>query len=86
MHKISGVLPVFQTPFHEDETIDFETLEKEIDWVYSQGSDGIVMGMVSETLRLSSKEREQLAEAVCRFNDGRGVVVISAGAESSPRC
>jgi 4-hydroxy-tetrahydrodipicolinate synthase len=82
-HKISGVLPVFQTPFHADETIDFDTLEQEIDWVYSQGSDGIVMGMVSETLRLSSQERTQLAEAVCRFNDGRGVVVISAGAESS---
>jgi len=82
-HKISGVLPVFQTPFHEDETIDFETLEKEIDWLYNQGSDGIVMGMVSETLRLSSEEREQLAEAACRFNNGHGVVVISAGAESS---
>ena len=24
---LSGVLPVFQTPFHEDESIDFETLE-----------------------------------------------------------
>jgi 4-hydroxy-tetrahydrodipicolinate synthase len=81
--KIKGVLPVFQTPFHEDETIDFETLEREIDWVYSQGADGVVMGMVSETLRLSGEEREQVAEAVCRFNAGRGVVVISAGAESS---
>ena len=29
--------------------------------------DGIVMAMVSETLRLSSEEREQLAAAACRF-------------------
>ncbi|MBE7555919.1 MAG: dihydrodipicolinate synthase family protein [Anaerolineales bacterium] len=80
---ISGVLPVFQTPFHEDETIDFVTLEQEIQWLYDQGSDGIVMGMVSETLRLSSEERQQLAEAACRFGGERGVVVISVGAESS---
>lgn len=80
---ISGVLPVFQTPFHEDETIDFATLEQEIHWLYDQGSDGIVMGMVSETLRLSSEERQQLAEAACSLGGERGVVVISVGAESS---
>lgn len=81
--SISGVLPVFQTPFHEDETIDLATLEQEIRWLYDQGSDGIVMGMVSETLRLSNDERKQLAEAACRFGGERGVVVISVGAESS---
>ena len=83
MPKISGVLPVFQTPYHEDETIDFATLEQEIHWLYDQGSDGIVMAMVSEVLRLSTEERKQLAEAACRLGGERGVVVISVGAESS---
>jgi dihydrodipicolinate synthase/N-acetylneuraminate lyase len=81
--RLHGVLPVFQTPFHEDYSIDFETLEREIAWLYEQGADGIVMGMVSETLRLSSEEREALAEAACRFGRDRGFVVISAGAEST---
>src|SRR5262245_3825305 len=81
--RISGVLPVFSTPFHEDETIDFETLAREINWLYDQGSDGIVMAMVSETLRLSEAERHQLAEAACRLGRERGLVVISVGAESS---
>ena len=40
--KLAGVLPVFQTPYHEDESIDFATLEREIDWLYEQGSDGIL--------------------------------------------
>lgn len=80
--NISGVLPVFQTPFHNDESIDFDTLAQEIEWLYNQGSHGIVMAMVSETLRLSSEEREQLAEAACRFGGRRGVVIISVGAES----
>jgi 4-hydroxy-tetrahydrodipicolinate synthase len=81
--KIQGVLPVFQTPYHEDESIDFATLEQEINWLYDRGSDGIVMAMVSEVLRLSGEERQQLAEAACRFGRERGVVVISVGAEST---
>lgn len=80
---IRGVLPVFQTPYHADYTIDFTTLEREIQWLYDQGADGIVMGMVSETLRLSGEERKALAAAACRFGRDRGVVIISAGAEST---
>ena len=81
--ELKGVLPVFQTPFNEDETIDAATLEKEINWLYDQGSDGIVMAMVSETLRLSTDEREHLAELSTKFGRKRGVVIISVGAESS---
>jgi dihydrodipicolinate synthase/N-acetylneuraminate lyase len=79
---IAGVLPVFQTPFHDDESIDFDTLAGEIAWLFDRGADGIVMAMVSETLRLSSEEREALAAAACRLGRNRGAVVISVGAES----
>lgn len=79
---LSGVLPVFQTPFHDDESIDFDTLDAEIDWILQCGADGIVMAMVSEVLRFSSDEREQLAQHVCEFVAGRGTVVVSSGAES----
>jgi len=81
--ELRGVLPVFQTPYHTDETIDYETLQREIAWLYDCGARGIVMAMVSETLRLSSEEREQLAAASCRLGRERGVVIISVGAESS---
>jgi dihydrodipicolinate synthase/N-acetylneuraminate lyase len=81
--SLSGVLPVFQTPFRSDETIDLDVLAREIAWLYDCGADGIVMAMVSEVLRLSSDERMKLAEAACRFGRDRGVVVISVGAESA---
>lgn len=81
--QLGGVLPVFQTPYHEDETIDAATLEREIAWLYDCGADGIVMAMVSEVLRLESDERRELAELACRFGRDRGSVVISVGAESS---
>lgn len=82
-HPLHGVLPVFQTPFHEDESIDFNTLENEIAWLFEQGSDGLVMAMVSETLRLSTEERKELAAFICRAAAGKGTSVISVGAESS---
>ncbi|NJM42016.1 MAG: dihydrodipicolinate synthase family protein, partial [Anaerolineae bacterium] len=63
--------------------IDFDTLEREIDWLFDCGSDGIVMAMVSEVLRLSGEERKALAEAACRFGLPRGSVTLSVGAESS---
>jgi dihydrodipicolinate synthase/N-acetylneuraminate lyase len=81
--ELRGVLPVFQTPYHADETVDLATLEREVAWLYDCGADGIVMAMVSEVLRLSSTERKELAEAACKFAGSRGVVVISVGAESS---
>lgn len=80
---LGGVLPVFQTPYHDDESLDLETLQKEIDWLFDQGADGVVMAMVSETLRLADDERRTLAEAACRFAASRGPVVVSVGAESS---
>jgi dihydrodipicolinate synthase/N-acetylneuraminate lyase len=80
---LAGVLPVFQTPYHDDESIDFDTLKREIDWLLECGANGIVMAMVSEILRLSTEERCQLAAATCRVVRGRGSVVISVGAESS---
>lgn len=81
--KLAGVLPVFQTPFRDDESIDADTLQAEIEWLYDCGADGVVMGMVSEVLRLDSNERKQLVEMACRFGGNRGAVVVSAGAESS---
>lgn len=80
---LGGVLPVFQTPFRDDESIDADTLAREIEWLFDCGADGIVMAMVSEILRLDTTERRQLAELACRFGRPRGTVVISVGAESS---
>ena len=77
------ILPVFQTPFLEDESVDFATLERELHWLLDQGADGVVMAMVSETLRLASDERDAVCAFVCQAIGQRGVTVISVGAESS---
>ena len=53
LHSITGVFPVFQTPFREDFSIDSEVLAAEIEWMYGHDIDGIVMAMVSEVIRTS---------------------------------
>lgn len=82
-NDIRGVLPVFQTPFHADESVDFDTLTKEIHWLFEVGCHGVVLGMVSEVLRLGADERRAVVEAACAAARGRGPVVVSAGAEST---
>lgn len=81
--ELCGVLPVFQTPFHRDGSVDHAALADEIAWIHEQGSDGIVMGMVSEILRLSTDERLEVARTACEHGRAHGPVVISVGAESA---
>ena len=80
---LRGVLPVLQMPFHEDESIDFETLTREIDWLYDRGADGLVLAMVSEWLRLTGEERRQVSKHIVQVNHGRGSMIVSVGAESA---
>lgn len=84
-HELGGVLPVVQLPYHEDESIDFETLREEVEFLLQRGADGITMAMVTEVLRLSTEERMRVAETLCQAIDRRGPCVISVGAEST-RC
>jgi dihydrodipicolinate synthase/N-acetylneuraminate lyase len=80
---IQGVLPIAHTPFLNDDSIDFESLKKQIDWGFSVGADGYATGMVSELLRLTFDERKQLTEALGGLIGGRGVFVAGVGAEST---
>ncbi|MSR30897.1 MAG: dihydrodipicolinate synthase family protein [Gemmataceae bacterium] len=80
--KLQGVLPVLQTPFHENGSIDYPTLEREVDWAYSMGADGVGTGMVSEILRLNKTERIELTNRIGKMNQGMGAYFCSAGAET----
>lgn len=82
-HTLAGVLPVLQLPYHTDESIDWATLAREIDWAYENGAHGIVAAMVTEILRLTDSERDELTHRLVEFNAGRGPVVMSVGDEST---
>jgi dihydrodipicolinate synthase/N-acetylneuraminate lyase len=81
--KISGVMPVLQMPFREDESIDFNILAKEIEHVITAGSDGVVLALASELFRLTHDERLELTKKIPEIVGGRGTVTISVGSETS---
>ena len=81
--KIFGVLPVIQTPFLEDESIDFDTLAREVDYLFNSGADGITFALASELMRFSRDEHLQMFSELCRIADGRGTVTLSVGAETT---
>jgi dihydrodipicolinate synthase/N-acetylneuraminate lyase len=78
----SGVLPVLQTPFNDDDSIDTAILKKEIDWLFEHGVDGVVLAMVSEVTRMTENERRELLQLTVACVNGRGSVTTSVGAES----
>lgn len=80
---VQGVLPIAHTPFLQDDSIDFESLRKQIDWAFATGADGYCTGMVSELLRLTFDERVTLTNELGALIKGRGCFVAGVGAEST---
>jgi dihydrodipicolinate synthase/N-acetylneuraminate lyase len=83
LKQLHGVLPIVHTPFLETGEIDAVTLQREVDWAFDQGIDGLGTGMVSELLKLTASERQWLAEKLVEFAAGRGAVFMGVGAESA---
>mgnify|MGYP000079554521 CR=1 FL=1 len=84
-HDIAGVLPIAHTPFRDDDSIDTKSLARQIDWAFEVGASGYCTGMVSELLRLSAAERNELHQLLAECNQDRGVFVAGVGAESTPQ-
>lgn len=80
--SLSGVLPIVHVPFDVNDRIDEADLEREVNWMFAVGADGIGTGMVSEIVRLTSEERTRLAALLVEQAAGRGPVFMSVGAES----
>lgn len=75
---IRGVIPVMLTPFTEANAIDFEGLEKLIEWYIANGADTLfAVAQSSEMQFLSLDERVELARFVVRKAAGRVPVVAS---------
>ncbi len=80
--KLTGVLPIIQTPFDGQLQIDWETLRQEVDWAFAAGINGFGTGMVSEVRTLSQQERSLYARKLVEFASARGPVFMSVTAEN----
>lgn len=83
MPPLAGVIPIAHTPFLDDDTIDRDSLARQIDRAYRLGAHGFATGMVSEILRLTAKERLELTATLAALNANRGPFIAAVGAEST---
>jgi 4-hydroxy-tetrahydrodipicolinate synthase len=70
-------------PYLEDLRIDFDTLRRQVDYLFETGANGLCLALVSDTLRLTAQERIDMPARLVEFAQGRGPVIISVGAEST---
>ncbi len=78
--RLRGMGVALTTPFRQDETVDFETLDFHVDYLVEERADYIVvLGTTGETPTLSRKEKEQVAARVLDRVKGRIPLVLGVG-------
>jgi 4-hydroxy-tetrahydrodipicolinate synthase len=78
--QLRGSIAPIITPFNEDGSVDFETLEKLIHWQIESGSHGIsVTGTTGEPSSLTVEERIQVIERAAKAVNGRVPFIPGTG-------
>jgi 4-hydroxy-tetrahydrodipicolinate synthase len=78
MKSLTGVYNILSTPFHDDGSLDDESLRRLVDATISAGVDGItILGVAGEAHKLLDAERRHIIETVLEVTAGR--VPIIAG-------
>jgi 4-hydroxy-tetrahydrodipicolinate synthase len=81
--EFRGVYPAMTTPFHEDGSIDFETLRADARRLADAGVDGLVpVGSTGESATLTHDEHVEVVEAVV---DAVDVPVIAGSGSNNTR-
>ncbi len=84
MDNLTGSITAIVTPFKEDKSVDFEALERLVDYNLENGTDGIlVLGTTGETSTMTDEEDFAVAEAVVRQVAGRIPVIGGAGSNNT---
>jgi len=72
----TGIIPILATPFHDDESLDLDSLARLVRFNLEVGVDGLtVLGVLGEANRLTEGERLRVLEAVMEAAGSRPVIV-----------
>jgi len=84
MSNISGTGVALITPFNNDLSIDFESLNNLIEHVISGGVDFLViLGTTAETTSLSNEEKTEIIDFIVKVNARRLPLVIGIGGNNT---
>lgn len=74
------------TPFKKNKEVDFEALQRLIDYQLLSGTDYIVaLGTTAETPTLEEKEREEIVRRVVQQVDGKIPVIMGVGGNNTAK-
>lgn len=77
--RLHGCIPILCTPFAADGSVDYASLEREVDWVIAEGASGVAaLALASEGYKLTESERTEITRVVVARVAGRASIVISA--------
>jgi 4-hydroxy-tetrahydrodipicolinate synthase len=77
---LKGMGVALITPFKENESVDFDTLGKLVDYQLQNGTDYlVVLGTTAETPTLTEEEKEKIIDCVTTKVRGRIPIVLGVG-------
>lgn len=84
MQKFIGTGVALVTPFKEDKSVDFEGLERLINFQIENGINYlVVLGTTGEPTTLSEVEKEAVKEKIIAINNGRLPLVLGIGGNAT---
>ena len=84
MKQITGSIVALVTPFHADQSVDYPTLRKLIDWHIAEGTDCIcVVGTTGESPTVSVQEHCEIIRVAVEQANKRVPIMAGCGANST---
>ena len=84
MKRISGTGVALITPFNEDKTIDYTSLDKLINKVIEGGIDFlVVLGTTGEATSINESEKKELINFIVKLNNKRLPLVLGIGGNNT---
>jgi len=82
--KFSGTGVAIITPFQEDSSLDFQSLEKLINFILDNNVDYLVVqGTTGESVTLNKEEKQALTKFVVEVNQDRVPIVLGLGGNNT---
>jgi 4-hydroxy-tetrahydrodipicolinate synthase len=86
MTGLTGIVPILLTPFRADQSIDFDSLAREVAASLDAGVHGLGVAIGSEIFKLTASERIAVLKAVCDQVAGAVPVIMNTSAPGTEPC
>jgi len=84
MRELLGTGVALVTPFNEDKSVDFNGLERLVNFQIDNGVNYlVVLGTTGEPATLTAEEKEQVKATIIKANNGRLPLVIGIGGNNT---